>query len=670
MTIGGLILLLSFNFLLNILQKNIDEKETALLSIVDRSKDIKYNLAMTRKYEQQFLRSPDKIGEELVIQNILRVKTESGQLSKMLNDQDLQNQFTKVIQNTEDYIESFNTLAKMYQLVGYSDEHGLKGQIENTSYQILNLTKSLNIPSINEQLLLMMMYEKKYLAIRDEDSYQKFIESSDAFKGEFQANSDIDARSKDYLVQRLSDYQSALDSINSSFNQTEEFIIQFDDQARSIESAVAEIEKSVLTNQSILKNELEKQNTLYTNSTYAISLLLIIVLSFVGIYLLRNISKSIRSLKSGAEKIGNGNLAYRVPAIAKDEMGALAHTFNQMAEKVQQTFLHILDSANQLQASSQHLASISKETTAQANEVNLAIKHIAIGAEEQSTQLEASGTDIEQVTKAIQYTERLSTEIASEAALTEKEGHNGLHTIQELQTISDQFLLLANHLTEKVIEAAIQSENISSIIDKIQGIAENTNLLALNATIEAARAGEAGKGFAVVATEVRKLAERSKLEAMEIQTFVSSMGQMMEELKSESEHFNDYKLRQGASVEMTKSAFENIVHHIKSIHGKISTIEAAVKNVESSNDSLTDRIHNVFTVSQSSVATSEEVAASSETQLHAISKVNTAAAQLSQIAGDLQQEVNQFKLDTADTKDIVKNTKKQLRFINFFKKRK
>lgn len=669
MTIGGLVLLLAFIILLNAIQESSRNKEQLLQETVIGSKEIKYNMAMTRKYEQQFLRAPDESSVDLVSQTIIRVKSDAERLGKLQENNQIKEQFNSVALISDTYIQLFTELSGMYAQIGYSNQHGLKGQIESNAKQITSLTQFMNNRMIDEQLLQMRMHEKQYLAAREEESFSSFIKSGKTLLSAIENDEEIEASSKDYLSRRLSDYQNALSTIHSSYLKTDEFIAQFDGQANAIEQAIAEAEQAVLSTQQILVEDINKQNELINWIIYGISLVLVIALSLTGIYLMRNITSSISSLKAGAEKIGNGNLAYRVPFKGSDELSLLAQTFNGMAEKVQKSFFQILDSSSQLQASSQHLAAISEETTAQANEVDSAIKQIAAGAEEQSVQLEDSKAEIERVSSAINKTEKLSSEISADAVLTEKQGQQGLDTARDLQEVSDQFLLLSNHLIEKVSGASAHTSNITSIVDTIQEIAESTNLLALNAAIEAARAGDSGKGFAVVAAEVKKLAERSKTEAQTIHNLITSMNQKMNQLLQESEKFNVYKTRQGEAVQSTKIAFELIVQHVHSISGKMKTVESSVKEVQKSNLLLTDRIEEVFSVSHTSAATAEEVAASSETQLDAISKVNLSAVELSQIASDLQQEVSLFSLEEQDAEELVQiKKKKRLGFRTQFSK--
>lgn len=193
-----------------------------------------------------------------------------------------------------------------------------------------------------------------------------------------------------------------------------------------------------------------------------------------------------------------------------------------------------------------------------------------------------------------------------------------------------------NALASKVADASTVINNLSddsrqigSVLEVIQGIAEQTNLLALNAAIEAARAGEQGRGFAVVADEVRNLARRTQDSTREIQAVIEKMQSSTDKAVSV---MGDGQAQAEVSVEQAQRAGEALTAINLSVQ-RISDMNTQIATAAEEQAAVANEINQNFNQITHSAVRAEEEA----------TKITAASKQLESLARVLEKNVSQFK---------------------------
>lgn len=366
----------------------------------------------------------------------------------------------------------------------------------------------------------------------------------------------------------------------------------------------------------------------------------------ISILITRSIVRPISSINQQLKEIsdGEGDLTKTLDVESQDEVGELAQSFNRMIGSLRRMIGQIGSTSEQVAASSKQLTASAEQTTVATSEIAHSIEEVASGAEVQEQGANESSMAMNDMAKGVQQVAETTSTISELAQETNREANAGNESIQKAITQMDTINSSVSESASVIKTLGEHSNQIGTIIEVITGIAEQTNLLALNAAIESARAGEHGRGFAVVADQVRKLAEQSKESADQITGLI---GQIKDDIENAVDLMDTGTKEASEGMNIVTEAgegFQRILESIGEVTGQIQEVSAAAEEMSASVEEVNASIEEIAHISKNSADNTQSVASAAEEQMASMQEITSSANFLSDMAEDLQDLVNKFKV--------------------------
>ncbi|MCF5227574.1 HAMP domain-containing protein, partial [Pseudomonas syringae] len=303
------------------------------------------------------------------------------------------------------------------------------------------------------------------------------------------------------------------------------------------------------------------QSSLYV--AVATVVLMLIVVLWLASVIIRNIKVAVVDVNRTLIALSTRDLTARTRYVGKDEFGEISRNLDNMAQQISDVIRDIGSATAQVATAAEQSSAVALQTSQNVAQQRQGTDQVATAISEMS----ATVKDVARsTTDAAAMSQRVNTSTVQGKAEIE-------NTISLIQGLS----LQAEQTSQIIGELKGESNAISSVLDVIRGVADQTNLLALNAAIEAARAGEQGRGFAVVADEVRNLAKKTQESTVSIQNMIANLQSGSERAATSMQETLGKAQAGASSVVRAGELLEEIAEGIASISDRNIQVASAAE---------------------------------------------------------------------------------------------
>ncbi|WP_046236575.1 methyl-accepting chemotaxis protein [Pseudomonas syringae pv. coryli] len=347
------------------------------------------------------------------------------------------------------------------------------------------------------------------------------------------------------------------------------------------------------------------QSSLYV--AVAIVVLMLIVVLWLASVIIRNIKVAVVDVNRTLMALSTRDLTARTRYVGKDEFGEISRNLDNMAQQIS-------DVIRDIGSATAQVATAAEQSSAVALQTNQNVAQQRQGTDQVATAISEMSATVKDVARSTTDAAEMSQRVNNSTLQGKTEIDNTIGLIQGLSVQAEE--------TSRIIdELKGESNSISSVLDVIRGVADQTNLLALNAAIEAARAGEQGRGFAVVADEVRNLAKKTQDSTVSIQKMIANL-QSGSERAAASMQETLGKAQEGASnVVRAGELLEEIAEGIATISDRNIQVASAAEEqslvaeeIHRNVDDINSLVIQVSAGAEQTAVTSRELARLAEQQ--------------------------------------------------------